>query len=57
MFDPSKISEQHKNETIVFFVGPANFFNSEIFGHLTTPMLVGTYCQAVVGLHWYSKTC
>ena len=20
-------------------------------------MLVGTYYQAVVGLHWYSKTC
>ena len=25
MFDPSKFSEQHKNETILFFVGPAKF--------------------------------
>ena len=25
MFGPSKFSEQHKNDTIVFFAGPANF--------------------------------
>ena len=38
----------------IFLVGPANFFNSAIFGHLTTPMLVGTYCQAVFFLLVYT---
>ena len=42
MFDSSKFSEQHN-----IFSRPSQFFNSAIFGHLTTPMLVGTYCQAV----------
>ena len=32
MFDPSKFSEQHNNETIVFFVGPANFLILQSLG-------------------------